>query len=46
VDLVQVLADSFNAPAVYDTGVETAPDGSTRLWLVMQLLGGSTLKRC
>ena len=31
-------------PAVYDTGVETAPDGTTRLWLVMQLLRGSTLE--
>lgn len=31
-------------PAVYDTGVETAPDGSTQLWLVMQLLRGSTLQ--
>jgi serine/threonine protein kinase len=31
-------------PAVYDTGVESAPDGSTRLWLVMQLLRGSTLE--
>ena len=31
-------------PAVYDTGVETASDGSTRLWLVMQLLRGSTLE--
>ncbi|MGH3273201.1 MAG: serine/threonine-protein kinase, partial [Streptosporangiaceae bacterium] len=31
-------------PAVYDTGVETLPDGSTRLWLVMQLLRGSTLE--
>jgi serine/threonine protein kinase len=31
-------------PAVYDTGVETAPDGSTGLWLVMQLLRGSTLE--
>ena len=31
-------------PAVYDTGVQTAPDGSTRLWLVMQLLRGSTLE--
>jgi len=30
-------------PAVYDTGVETTPDG-TRLWLVMQLLRGSTLE--
>jgi serine/threonine protein kinase len=31
-------------PAVYDTGVQTAPDGSTQLWLVMQLLRGSTLE--
>jgi serine/threonine protein kinase len=31
-------------PAVYDTGVETAPDGSQRLWVVMQLLRGSTLE--
>jgi serine/threonine protein kinase len=31
-------------PAVYDTGIEKAPDGSTRLWLVMQLLRGSTLE--
>jgi serine/threonine protein kinase len=31
-------------PAVYDTGVETGPDGSTMLWLVMQLLRGSTLE--
>jgi serine/threonine protein kinase len=31
-------------PAVYDTGVQTAPDGGTRLWLVMQLLRGSTLE--
>lgn len=31
-------------PAVYDTGVETASDGSTELWLVMQLLRGSTLQ--
>jgi serine/threonine protein kinase len=31
-------------PAVYDTGVETASDTSTRLWLVMQLLRGSTLE--
>jgi len=30
-------------PAVYDTGVEVAPDGTTRLWLIMQLLRGSTL---
>jgi len=31
-------------PAVYDTGVEDGPDGTTRLWLVMQLLRGSTLE--
>jgi len=31
-------------PAVYDTGVETTADGTTRLWLVMQLLRGSTLE--
>jgi serine/threonine protein kinase len=31
-------------PAVYDTGVEESPDGSTRLWLVMQLLRGSTVE--
>ena len=31
-------------PAVYDTGVETALDGTTRLWLVMQLLRGSMLE--
>jgi serine/threonine protein kinase len=31
-------------PAVYDTGVETSPDGSSQLWLVMQLLRGSTLE--
>ena len=31
-------------PAIYDTGVETAPDGSMQLWLVMQLLRGSTLE--
>jgi serine/threonine protein kinase len=31
-------------PAVYDTGVESAPDGSTQMWLVMQLLRGSTLE--
>jgi serine/threonine protein kinase len=29
---------------VYDTGVETAPDGSPQLWLIMQLLRGSTLE--
>ncbi len=31
-------------PAVYDTGVEKAADGTTRLWLVMQLLRGTTLE--
>jgi hypothetical protein len=31
-------------PAVYDTGVETSAGGSTRLWLVMQLVRGSTLE--
>ncbi|OKI15547.1 serine/threonine protein kinase [Saccharothrix sp. CB00851] len=31
-------------PAVYDTGVDEMPDGSTQLWLVMQLLRGSTLE--
>jgi serine/threonine protein kinase len=31
-------------PAVYDTGAETLPDGGYRLWLVMQLLRGSTLE--
>ncbi|MDQ4039137.1 MAG: serine/threonine protein kinase [Actinomycetota bacterium] len=31
-------------PAVYDTGVETAADGGTQLWLVMQLLRGATLE--
>ena len=31
-------------PAVYDTGVETGPDGASRVWLVMQLLRGSTLE--
>jgi serine/threonine protein kinase len=32
-------------PAVYDTGVERAPGGGiTRLWLVMQLVHGSTLE--
>lgn len=31
-------------PAVYDTGVEEQPDGTSRIWLVMQLLRGSTLE--
>jgi serine/threonine protein kinase len=31
-------------PAVYDTGVETSADGNSRVWLVMQLLRGSTLE--
>ncbi|CAO5166474.1 eukaryotic-like serine/threonine-protein kinase [Frankia sp. AiPs1] len=32
-------------PAVFDTGVHTFPDGSRRVWLVMQLLRGSTVAR-
>lgn len=31
-------------PAVYDTGVEELPGGNGRIWLVMQLLRGSTLE--
>jgi serine/threonine protein kinase len=31
-------------PAVYDTGVESLSDGGSRLWVVMQLLRGSTLE--
>ncbi|MGH3568161.1 MAG: protein kinase domain-containing protein [Pseudonocardia sp.] len=31
-------------PAVYDTGVDEQPDGTSRIWLVMQLLRGSTLE--
>jgi serine/threonine protein kinase len=31
-------------PAVYDTGVETGLDGTSRVWLVMQLLRGSTVE--
>ena len=31
-------------PAVYDTGVDDRPDGTRQLWLVMQLLRGSTLE--
>jgi hypothetical protein len=31
-------------PAVYDTGVDERPDGGRRLWVVMQLLRGSTLE--
>ncbi|WP_052710725.1 serine/threonine-protein kinase [Pseudofrankia sp. DC12] len=31
-------------PAVFDTGVHTFPDGSRRIWLVMQLLRGSTVE--
>ncbi|SBW20845.1 serine/threonine protein kinase [Candidatus Protofrankia californiensis] len=31
-------------PAVHDTGFDTGPDGSPRLWLVMQMLRGSTLE--
>ncbi|MEZ0364188.1 protein kinase [Mycobacterium sp. pUA109] len=32
------------APAVYDSGVEVESDGTSTLWLVMQLLRGSTLE--
>ena len=31
-------------PAVYDTGTEQQPDGTEQVWLVMQLLRGSTLE--
>jgi serine/threonine protein kinase len=31
-------------PAVYDTGEEIAPDGTSRIWVVMQLLRGQTLE--
>src|SRR5262249_27001989 len=31
-------------PAVYDTGMEQAADGTMQLWLIMQLLRGSTLE--
>ena len=31
-------------PATYDTGVDDLPDGTRQLWLVMQLLRGSTLE--
>ena len=31
-------------PAVYDTGTEQQPDGTEQIWLVMQLLRGSTLE--
>lgn len=31
-------------PAVYDTGVETTAHGGARVWVVMQLLRGSTLE--
>jgi serine/threonine protein kinase len=31
-------------PAVYDTGIETGLDGTSRVWLVMQLLRGSTVE--
>lgn len=30
-------------PAVYDTGVEVATDGTRQLWLVMQLVRGASL---
>lgn len=32
------------APAVYDTGVAATPDGTPQLWVVMQLLHGTTLE--
>ncbi|MDN5914610.1 MAG: serine/threonine protein kinase [Pseudonocardia sp.] len=32
------------APAVYDTGVEATSDGAPQLWVVMQLLRGTTLE--
>jgi hypothetical protein len=31
-------------PAVYDNGVDNLPDGTRQLWVVMQLLRGSTLE--
>jgi serine/threonine protein kinase len=31
-------------PAIYDTGTEQRPDGTEQVWLVMQLLRGSTLE--
>lgn len=31
-------------PAVYDTGTEPTPGGTTQTWLVMQLLRGTTLE--
>ena len=31
-------------PAVYDTGVDDLPNGTRQLWVVMQLLRGSTLE--
>jgi serine/threonine protein kinase len=31
-------------PAVFDTGVDTFPNGRRRVWLVMQLLRGSTVE--
>ncbi len=37
--------DHPGIPAVFDTGVHTFPDGSRRVWLVMQLLRGSTVQQ-
>ena len=42
---VTARLEHSGTPAVYDTGVETSPDGGgSRLWLVMQLLRGPTLE--
>ena len=38
------LLEHPGIPAVYDTGEDLAPDGSPQVWLVMQLLRGSTLE--
>jgi serine/threonine protein kinase len=41
---VTARLENPGTPAVYDTGVETAADGASRVWLVMQLLRGSTVE--
>jgi serine/threonine protein kinase len=41
---VTARLENPGTPAVYDTGVETGPDGTSRVWLVMQLLRGSTVE--
>jgi serine/threonine protein kinase len=41
---VTARLDHPGTPAVYDTGVEDPPGGTRRLWLVMQLLRGSSLQ--